>query len=162
MNSIFKIFLIPFKTYRAVKEYLKRKYYALNGVSIGRNTFISPQAYIDSHKPGKIVIGNNCFITRNVIILNHTDTKRGGPMDIWKDIGGKREFGDVIIGNNVFIAVSSVIMPGVTIGDNAIVGALSLVTKDVPPGTIVAGSPAKIIGKTEEHVKGKIATSNGI
>lgn len=127
--------------------YLKSK-----GIKIGHSTFISPKAYIDAHKGAKVIIGENCYITRNVIILNHTDTKRGGPLGIWESKGGKRLYGDVIIGNNVFIGVNSVVMPGVKIGDNVIVGALSLVNKDIPEGKIVTGIPAKIVGNTSEHI----------
>ena len=52
----------------------------------------------------------------------------------------------VIIGDNVFIGNNSIILKGVTIGDAAVIGAHSVVTKDVPPGTIVAGNPAKPVG----------------
>ena len=151
---LINILLVPLKAYRALLSHIMRKYYAANGVSIGKNTYISPKAYLDSHKPAKIIIGENCYITRNVIILNHTDTRKGGPMSIWENIGGKREFADVVIGDNVFIAVGSVIMPGVKIGSDSIIGALSLVTKDVLQGTIVAGAPAKPIGNTLDHVRG--------
>ena len=59
-----------------------------------------------------------------------------------------REFpykGDITIGNDVWLGYRSVILAGVTVGDGAIVGAYSVVTKDVPPYTIVAGNPAKEI-----------------
>lgn len=97
--------------------YLKSK-----GVVIGNHTFISPKAYIDAHKGAKVNIGNNCYITRNVVILNHTDTYRGDPEGLWLFKGGGRVLKDVNIGNNVFIGVNSVEMPGVTIGDNAVMG----------------------------------------
>lgn len=53
--------------------------------------------------------------------------------------------GDTVIGNDVWIGTKAVILPGVTIGDGAIVGAHSVVTRDVPPYTIVAGNPATAI-----------------
>ncbi|MBO9533635.1 MAG: acyltransferase [Solirubrobacteraceae bacterium] len=53
----------------------------------------------------------------------------------------------VTIGNNVWIARGATILPGVTIGDDAVVGANAVVTKDVPPRTVVAGNPAKPVGK---------------
>lgn len=55
--------------------------------------------------------------------------------------------GDVVIGNDVWIGYKATILSGVTIGDGSVVGAHSLVTKDVPPYTIVAGNPAKIVRK---------------
>jgi len=58
-----------------------------------------------------------------------------------------KEYGDTVIGNDVWIGYDALIMPGVTIGDGAIIGARSVVTKDVSPYTIVAGNPARIIRK---------------
>lgn len=55
--------------------------------------------------------------------------------------------GDIVVGNDVWIGYEAVIFAGVTIGDGAIIGARAVVTKDVPPYTIVAGVPAKVIKK---------------
>ncbi|MDS0525514.1 CatB-related O-acetyltransferase [Clostridium sp. SHJSY1] len=63
------------------------------------------------------------------------------PKDAWDNKG------DIIIGNDVWIGYDAIIMSGVKIGDGAIIGTRALVTKDVPPYTIVAGVPAKIIKK---------------
>lgn len=109
-------------------------------IKIGKNTYISPKAYLDRHKKHSIEIGDNCYITRDCIILDHTQEKQGGPLKLW----GENEFGKVKIGNNVFIGVKTVIMPGVTIGNNVIIGACSLVTKDIPSDVVVFGQPAKI------------------
>lgn len=119
-------------------------------VQIGAHTYISPKAYIDHHKKNSIVIGENCYITRDCIILDHTQDKQGGPLKLWGGI----EYGKVKIGNNVFIGVKTVIMPGVTIGDNVIVGAMSLVTKDIPSNVVVYGNPAKVIKSIEEVIPG--------
>ena len=62
-------------------------------------------------------------------------------------------FGKVVIGDWVYIGTGSQIMPGVTIGDHALVAAGSIVTKSVPAGCIVAGNPAKIIGHTEDYIQ---------
>jgi len=61
--------------------------------------------------------------------------------------------GDVIIGDRVWIAYRAIILPGVTIGEGAVVGAGSVVTKDVEPYTIVAGNPARFIKKRESDLK---------
>lgn len=112
--------------------YLKRL-----GVSIGQNTNISLRAKIDTRR-GKIIIGENCYITYGCVILSHDATaKRIDPHDDGS--------GTVIIEDNVFIGVNSVVLRNVRIGRNSIVGAGSVVTKDVPPNVIVAGNPAKII-----------------
>lgn len=64
-----------------------------------------------------------------------------------KEHGHPATKGDVIIGNDVWLGTNAFIMSGVNIGDGAVVGACSVVTKDVPPYTIVAGNPAKQIRK---------------
>lgn len=60
--------------------------------------------------------------------------------------------GDVVIGDRAWIAYRAIILPGVTIGEGAVVGAGSVVTKDVPPYTIVAGNPAKVIKKRSKKL----------
>ena len=120
-------------------------------IRIGQNTYISPKVYIDHHKSFSVEIGENCYITRDCIILDHTQEKQGGPLKIWGEI----EYGKVKIGNNVFIGVKSVIMPGVTIGDNVIIGALSLVTKDIPSDVVAYGQPAKVIKSIDDVIKNR-------
>ncbi|MCM1541240.1 MAG: sugar O-acetyltransferase [Blautia sp.] len=89
---------------------------------------------------GKVTMGDNVLIAPNVSIYTaghpiHPDSRNSG-----------YEYGiPVTIGNNVWIGGSAVILPGITIGDNAVVGAGSVVTKDIPDNMIVAGNPAKII-----------------
>jgi acetyltransferase-like isoleucine patch superfamily enzyme len=111
----------------------------MTGVKIGKNCMISLRAKIDSRR-GTIVIGDNSSVTYGCVILSHDATvERINPE--------KKSQGMVRIGSNVFIGVCSVVMPNITIGDNSVVGAGSVVTKDVPPWTVVAGNPAKEIRK---------------
>lgn len=91
----------------------------------------------------KVIIGNDCMIASNVGIYTaghsvqpHNRSKNGFAMPI-------------TIGNNVWIGGNSVILPGVTIGDNSIIAAGSVVTKDVGPNVIVAGAPARVLKKLE-------------
>lgn len=109
----------------------------LLGVSVGKNTMISLGAKIDTHR-GKITIGDNCLITSGVFILSHDGASR---MLNKNDLGN----GEVVIGNNVFIGVNSVILKNVKIGDNSVIGAGSVVNKDIPPCSLVVGNPARII-----------------
>jgi acetyltransferase-like isoleucine patch superfamily enzyme len=125
-----------------IREFFRLFIYTkMYGFTIGKDVYISPKAYLDKNIKGYITIGDNCFITRDVIILTHSQAKQGGPRALW----GKMETGKVKIGNNVFIGVKAVIMPGVTIGDNVIIGACSLVVKDIPDNVIAVGQPAKVI-----------------
>ncbi|SMD44627.1 Hexapeptide repeat of succinyl-transferase [Aquiflexum balticum DSM 16537] len=118
-------------------RFLYQNYLRMRGVTIGSNTMISFGAKIDTHR-GKIVIGNNCLITSGVKILSHDGASR--MIDI-NDFG----YGEVIIGNNVFVGVNSVILRNVIIGDNSVIAAGSIVSRNVPPNTVVGGNPAKIL-----------------
>lgn len=120
---------------------VKTAQYRLAGVKIGRNTMVSLGAKIDSHR-GKVVIGDNCLITHGSIILSHDGSLR------LTNPGADRS-GVVVIGNNVFLGVNSIVLSNVTIGDNSVIGAGAVVTRDVPPATIVAGNPARVIGTLE-------------
>jgi maltose O-acetyltransferase len=66
---------------------------------------------------------------------------------------GYTKIGRIQIKENCFIGDSSLILPGVTIGPNSIVGAGSVVTRDVPAGMIVAGNPTRVISSVEEYIK---------
>jgi acetyltransferase-like isoleucine patch superfamily enzyme len=155
-------FVFPLLLYTCIKKKIRLFYLKKRGVVIGPNTFISPKAYIDAHKGSSVTIGENCYITRNVVILNHTDTYRGGPKGIWIEKGGERVLKNVTIGSNVFIGVNSVVLPGVTIGDNAVIGALSLVNRSIPSNTVWAGNPVKQITTTEEMIKKKFPEFSGL
>ena len=108
----------------------------------GRNIHIEKNVFINSgckfQDQGGVYIGENSLIGHNVILatLNHD-------MDPYHraDLHPK----PIHIGKRVWIGSGSMILPGITIGDNSIVGAGSVVTKDVPPNVIVAGNPAKFI-----------------
>ena len=118
------------KIWNKVSLYFRISFYRSCGITIGKNTFISRKAYVDITRPNWISIGNNCFITRNCVVLSHS-------------VAQGRKQGKVKIGNNVFIGVNSVIMPNVTIGDNVVIGAMSLVKKDIPSNCVAYGIPAK-------------------
>ena len=82
----------------------------------------------------RITIGRGCLVARNVVIRD-CDAHQ---------LQGKESIGDVCIGDNVWIGTRAIILKGVTIGDGAVVAAGAVVTKDVPPGCLVAGVPAKV------------------
>jgi len=110
--------------------------------TIGKNCKISTHTFICEG----VHIEDNCFIGHNVTFINDKyprSTNEDGSMqteDDWKVV-------ETFIKRGVSIGSSSTILCGVTIGENSIVGAGAVVTKDVPPNTIVAGVPAKVLKK---------------
>lgn len=98
------------------------------------------------HARERIEIGKNCLIAANCQIFdsNAHELLMDRPHERINNKGVNKP---VIIGNNVWIGAHCIILPGVTIGDGAVVGAGSVVTKSVPTKTVVAGNPAKPIEK---------------
>lgn len=107
-------------------------------IEVGENFFANDNLTILD--VGKVTIGKNVMIAPNVSIYTaghpvHPDSRNSG-----------YEYGiPITIGDNVWIGGSVVILPGVTIGNNAVIGAGSVVTKDIPDNAIAAGSPCKVI-----------------
>jgi acetyltransferase-like isoleucine patch superfamily enzyme len=127
-------------------------YARYKGVKIGQNCRI----YIKSwgSEPFLITIGDNVTITSGVQFITHD-----GSSWLMRDQKGRRfYYAPIQIGNHVFIGVNSIIMPGVKIEDMVIVAAGSVVTKSIPSGVIVAGVPAKIIGKYDDIEKRMLET----
>lgn len=109
----------------------------LGGVNIGYKCFIYKNVVFDRVAPEKITIGKNAVIADEVKILSHyLDPNQS-----------KRHFrmGDVVIEDEAFIGIGTIICNSVTIGKGAIVGAGSVVTKDIPPYQVWAGNPAHYI-----------------
>lgn len=106
-------------------------------MDIGSNVVIARTAILDKNvNPRGIHIGDNTWILRNATILAH-DYCQG------ENRRGKRF--DTYIGRNCVIGINSIILPGIRIGDSCVIAAGAVVTKDVPPNSIVAGNPAKVI-----------------
>lgn len=110
------------------------------GIKIGNNCHIYTKG-IDTSHGYLIEIGDNVTISHAEIQAHDASTKK---------ILGYSKVGKVRIGNNVFVGTQAVILPGVTIGDNVVIGAGTVVSKDVPSNSICAGNPAKIIGSYDE------------
>jgi acetyltransferase-like isoleucine patch superfamily enzyme len=125
-------------------------------ISIGSQTFIGKSRILAA---SDVFIGNNILISSGVTIVDHNShsisySERASDVLEWKN--NKKDWSNitckpVVISDKSWIGFNSIILKGVTIGEGAIVGAGSVVTKDVPPWTIVGGNPAKIIREIPEH-----------
>ena len=113
----------------------------IKGYDIHSSVILERQLHLDRLYPHGIHIQENCLIASGVTILSHDHCKR---------VDNQPLLADTYIGKRCFIAVGATILPGVKIGDEVIVGAGAVVTKDVPSNVIVAGNPARII---RENIK---------
>ena len=116
--------------------------FRLRGYDIPYSAIIEGSVILDKLYPSGVHIGENSLIAGGVTVLSHDHCKRVADNQPY--------LLDTFIGRNCFIAVGAIILPGVKIGDEVIVGAGAVVTKNVPSNTVVAGNPAKII---RENIK---------
>ncbi|MCZ2260011.1 acyltransferase [Sporosarcina sp. G11-34] len=122
----------------SMKNYLFRAFLKME---VGKTTSFALMVMPDVMFPERIKVGNNSIIGYNTTILAH------------EYLIDEYRVGDVIIGDNVLIGANSTILPGVKIGDGAIVSAATLVNKDIPPGVFAGGNPVKIIFTKEQMEK---------
>lgn len=122
------------------------------GLKVGKNFSKQKECFIDPTHCFLIEIGDNVTFSNRVTLLAHDASS--------KKLIGKTKFGKITIHNNVFIGANVTVLPNVEIGENAIIGAGSIVTKDIEPNTIVAGSPARNISTIEEYKEKLIKSQN--
>lgn len=105
-------------------------------ITIGKNVFINSGCHFQDQ--GGIEIGDGCLIGHNVVLatINH---------DLYPENKRINHYAPIKLGKSVWVGLNSTILPGVTVGDWAVVAAGAVVTRDVPPLTIVGGVPAKVI-----------------
>ena len=122
------------------------------GCKVGKNVFIGDHVYVDKNHPELIEIGDDTYITGGTTLLCH---KR----DISDYCVGDRlcdkpyKTGKIIIGKGCSTGTNTLILPGVTIGDGVVIGAGSLVTKDIPAWTLAVGRPAVVVKKFNNREK---------
>lgn len=123
----------------SMKNWLYRTFLHMK---VGKRTAFALKVTPDTMFPEKISVGDDTIIGFNTTILAH------------EYLIEEYRLGDVHIGNRVMIGANSTILPGVKIGDDAVVSAMTLVNRDVPEGAMVGGNPMKII-YTKEQIQAK-------
>ena len=114
------------------------------GVSVMGNTSFGSEPYL-------ITLEDYVRISCNVVFVTHDGgTWAFRDLPEYSDI---IKYGKIRVGERTFIGCNATIMPGVTIGKRCVIGAGSVVTKDVPDGTVVAGVPARVVMTTEEYAR---------
>jgi acetyltransferase-like isoleucine patch superfamily enzyme len=110
-------------------------------ITIGKDVFINSGCHFQDQ--GGIVIGDGCQIGHNVVLatINHA---------LKPSENRKNQYAPIKLGKHVWVGSNATILAGVTIGDWSVVAAGAVVTKDVPPMTVVGGVPAKVIKEIQE------------
>src|SRR5690625_384212 len=129
----------------SIKNWLYRTFLRMK---IGKKTAFALMVMPDVMFPEKITVGNNCIIGYNTTILAHEYLIK------------EYRTGDVIIGDEVMIGANTTILPGIKIGDRAIVAAGTVVHKDVPAGAFVGGNPMQVIRTKEQRTMTKKSPKN--
>jgi maltose O-acetyltransferase len=121
-----------------LKKYRNYVYSQVNkGMHLGKNVGIMPGVKFDPPHSFLTSIGDNCIIAPDVRFLNH-DASTFIHLKMAK-------IGKIVIKENCFIGAGSILLPGIEIGPNSIIGSGSVVSRSVPPNVIAAGNPAKVI-----------------
>lgn len=109
-------------------------------ISVGEHVFINACCHFQDH--GGVTLGDGCQIGHNVVFatLNH---------GLQPEERGHTWPAPIVLGRNVWVGSNATLLQGITIGDNAVVAAGAVVTKDVPANTVVGGVPAKCIKKID-------------
>jgi acetyltransferase-like isoleucine patch superfamily enzyme len=116
------------------------KGYHQNLLSVGAGSWIGQAAFL--HSAGGITIGKRVGIGPHVCILTSTHADAGRAVPI---MDGPLHFAAVTLLDGCDLGIGSLILPGVTVGEGAQVGAGAVVTRDVPPYAVVAGNPARVL-----------------
>lgn len=120
-------------------------------IEIGDFCSFSNFVILDGHD--RITIGSNCMFANNSVIATATHDDRMDPMN---SVMLKRP---VVIGNNVWFGIGATVLPGLIIGDGAIIGARALVTRNVPPRAVILGVPGRITRIRAQSDNGEINVS---
>ena len=119
--------------------------------NLGKNVSIVGGANFGS-EPYLITIGDDTTISFDCAFVTHDAATR-----VIRNLPGRDKetviYGPIKVGKNCFIGCRTVILPGVTIGDNSIIGAGSIVNRDIPSNTVAAGTPCKVICTLDEYIE---------
>lgn len=125
-------------------EYLKKKHYFKE---IGEHVYLQPWNF--GTEPHLISFGDNVHVASGVHFINH-DVSVFMLQHMEPETEFKARVGEIVIGDNVFIGSNTTLLYGVHIGSNVVIGAGSIVTKDIPDGVVAVGIPCKPIGSFDD------------
>ena len=113
----------------------------LRGVTIGRDCFVDPSATLETAYPERIRIGDDVRVAAGAVLMTHIKAP-----DLLRESGAVPPVdAGITLRDHCFIGVNACVMPGVTVGEGAVVASGAVVLKDVPAYTMVAGNPAQVV-----------------
>ncbi|MBQ3084062.1 MAG: sugar O-acetyltransferase [Clostridia bacterium] len=127
---------------------------------LGKNPYVEPNIFCGFGK--HIKAGDNLFVNNNCVFVDPGEITLGDnvmigpqcgfytalhPLDAETRIKGYESAHPIVIGNNVWLGGGVKVLPGVTVGDNSVIGAGSVVTKDIPPDSLAYGNPCRVVRK---------------
>lgn len=121
---------------------LRNALYRAMGIRVGHHVFIGLDTWLDDQFPELITIEDDVTISFRVTVVVHDDARR---MDRVEPGAGDGTVAPVRLARGCYLGAGCLVLPGVTVGERAVVGAGAVVTRDVPPGMIVGGVPARVI-----------------
>lgn len=127
---------------RTIVPGLRLRLYRWMGIAIGHHVFVGLDTWLDDQFPELIQIEDDVTVSFRVTVVVHDDARR---MDGTRPGAGDGTVAPVILRRGCYLGAACLILPGVTVGEEAIVAAGAVVTRDVPPRTVVAGVPARVV-----------------
>lgn len=139
-------FVCRFGSNKAKCDYLRKQ-----GAQIGEGTVINDTPKIFGTEPYLIKCGKDCLFARGSHLITHDGGVR--VLNKLNKFDGKAAdiFGKIEMGDNVYLGVNAMVMPGVKIGSNVIIGAGAVVTHDIPDNSVAVGVPARVIKTVDEY-----------
>jgi acetyltransferase-like isoleucine patch superfamily enzyme len=146
-RSLLRVYVqkrINFWAQRCIAPPLRLWLYRRMGVHIGRDVFVGLESHLDCQFPELITIEDEVTVSVRVTIVVHDDARR---LDRIEPGAGDGTVAPVHLRRGCYLGAGCLVLPGVTVGERAVVAAGAVVTRDVAPETVVAGVPAREIGR---------------
>jgi len=144
-NYAYKAYILEFM----YKKHLRPAIWRGLGCKVGKNVNIGHQVRLDFGNAERITIEDDAHIANGVTFLCHMRDMKTYRVGM-KAMDLPPKYGDIHLGKGCYIGINVTIMPGVHIGEGAVIGSCALVTKDVPAWTIAAGVPARVVRNIEK------------
>ncbi|MBT6068519.1 acyltransferase [Candidatus Peregrinibacteria bacterium] len=141
--AFLKRLLHAFTRYFPMLPSMRASLHRWRGVKVGKNVFIGAEVFIDDAEPSFVTIEDETTILARSTILGHAYYPKHFSK-ILKAAGDKKK---VEVKKGAYVGLGCIVLPGVTIGEYSIIGAGSIVTKDIPAYCVALGAPAKVVRK---------------